>query len=128
MLAPLAQLLTRKLRSARGGPPHQVGDPDAPRHEMRAIGIGHPTDPIDLVTGDAGRGERRVEAIGGMGEVGPHRSRPQAGVDADEEQLHFRADEIVDLAAAKRLQLLTREPHAPQSSIRRFGDRRAASP
>ena len=111
-LAALAQLLAGELGGARGGPPHEVGDPDAPRHEVRAIGIGHPGDPIDLVIGDAGRGQRRIEAIGGMREVGFDRGRPQARVDADEQQPEPRPHEIVDLAAPERLQLQTREPHA----------------
>lgn len=50
-LATLAQLLARELGGARRGPPHEVGDSDSSRHEMGAIGIGHPGDPIDLVTG-----------------------------------------------------------------------------
>jgi hypothetical protein len=53
---------------------------------MGAIGIGHPGDPVDLVTGDPSRGQRRVEAIGGMREMSLDRGRPQARVDADEQQ------------------------------------------
>ena len=110
--AALAQLLGRELGGARAGPPHEVGDPDSPRHEVRAIGVDHPGDPIDLVVGDAGQRQRRIEAVGGMREVGFDRGRPQARVDADEQQPQPRPDEVVDLLTAVLLELRTREPHA----------------
>jgi hypothetical protein len=124
--AALAQLLARELGGPPGRPSYEVGDPDAPRHEMRAVGIGHPGDPIDLVLGDAGRGQRRIEAVGRMREVGFDRGRPQAGVDADKQQPESRPDEIVDLMAAEGLQLQTREPHAvilsnPRVPVRLMG-------
>jgi hypothetical protein len=68
------------------------------------------------VVGDAGRGQRRVEAIGGVREVGFDRSRPEAGIDADEQQPEPGPNEIVDLVAPELLQLGTREPHASASS------------
>ena len=104
-LATFTQLLAGELGGTRGGPPYEVGDPDAPRHEVRAIDFGHPGDPIDLVFGDSGSGQRRIEAIGGMREVGSNRGRPQARVDADEQQPEPRPHEIVDLAPPECLQL-----------------------
>jgi hypothetical protein len=85
--------------------------PTPPLDQVRAIGIAHPGDPVDLVLGDPGRGQGRVEAVGGMREVGLDRGRPQPRVDADEQQLQLRPDEIRNLVTPERLQLLPRETH-----------------
>ena len=55
--------------------------------------------------------QRRIEAVAGMGEVGRRGRRPQPGVDADEQQLQSRSDEVGHRGVAKRLQLGSRETH-----------------
>jgi len=45
-----------------------------------------------------------------MGEVGLDRGRPQARVDADEQQVDAIAEQVVDRLAAERVELGPREP------------------
>ena len=78
---------------------------------MRPLGIGHARGPVDLELDDPSPGQRRVEAIAGMGEVGVDSRRPQPRVDAREQQTQIGPEQIIDLPATEGLQLGAREPH-----------------
>ena len=85
-----------------------------------AVVVGHADAAIDVPVDHAGPPQRRVEAVAGVGEVRRRRRRPQAGVDADEEQPQARADEVGHRCVAERLQLGPGEPHA--GTLRARGD------
>jgi hypothetical protein len=72
----------------------QVGDPDATLHKVRAVLLRHRFTSVKITIYDAGQSQRRIETVPGMCEVRLRCGRPQARIDADEEQLQPWADQI----------------------------------
>ena len=119
VLAAGPKLVAREFTGTYGRSIHEVGDPDATSDQVRSIRVREPGGSIDLVLDEAGLPERRVEPVAGVGEVRLRRSRPQARVDADEEQQHPCADEIGHLCIPERLQFVSREAHRGSHPRRR---------
>src|SRR6185295_7947942 len=73
-----------ELVCGRGAAVHQVGDPVAAGEQLGLLGG------VKLPVGEAGKMQRRPEAVARTGEVMAGRGRIQARVDADEQDLEAR--------------------------------------
>ena len=83
----LTQLLPGEFVGTHSGATDEVGQADSTAEELLLIRGIEPTRRIDLVIGETRLMQRRPETIAGTRERGIHRSRPQAGIDADDEHL-----------------------------------------
>ncbi len=102
---------------------HDIGDADPTVDQVLPVGIGHAGAPVDLVADHTRRPKRRVEAVAGVREVGLGGSRPQTGVDADEQQLQSGTDEVGHGRVGERLQLGPCETHQQEGRSRGQGKR-----
>jgi len=97
--SPGAQLLTGQFVGTGAGGGHHVGDRNAQVRQHRQVVHLHPVAGVDLVGRDTRREQRRPEAVAPAREVRLCSSGPQAVVDADEQNAHGLADEVVDECA-----------------------------
>ena len=107
--AALAQLGVGQLGRPRGRAADQVGDADPPGDEVGTVVVGHAGGGVDAPLEDPGEGERGIEAVDRVGEVGLRRGGPQPRVDADEEQPAAGSEQVGDLGVAVGLQLVPGE-------------------
>src|SRR5438477_5640037 len=88
-----------ELVGARRRAVDQVRDAEPPPEELPAFM--RPEDPV----GEAGLVKRLPEPVPGAREMKPDRARPQARVDADEEDPEIRSDHVRDAPAARGVEL-----------------------
>src|SRR5699024_10129845 len=77
------------------------GETEAGLCEEPQVIVGKPLARIDEPGRDAGRVQRRPEAVAGAGEGGADLRRPQAGIDADDEQTAGVDVDVVDDGVAE---------------------------
>jgi hypothetical protein len=104
-LAALAQLVGGQLVGAGRCDRNEVGDAHALGEQFRLRVRRHAARRVDHGRRDPGAVQGRPEPVAAAGEVRIHRRRPQARVDADEQQPDVGAEQVVDRRPVERLQL-----------------------
>ena len=108
---PRPQLGGGELIGPRGRAIHQVGDPDATLHQVRAVLLGHRFTAVKITINNAGEAQRRIETVARVAEMRLCCGGPQARIDADKEQLQSRADQVGNRGIPEGLQLRSGEAH-----------------
>ena len=88
-----ADFVGGELVRGRGRAGDEVGDADAAGEQLGTLAR------MQLDRREAGGGERRPEAVAGAGEVPARRRRVEARVDAAEEDVEIRSDDVTQRAA-----------------------------
>src|SRR5439155_16766589 len=96
---PPTHVVQRELVRARGRAVDEVRDAQPSPKERRSFPR------LEQPIGEAGGMERAPEAVSRPREVKAHRAGPEARVDADEEDVERRGDEVGDALAARRVEV-----------------------
>ena len=117
-----AQLVEAQLLGTGARRRNDVGDADPEPEHQFAIGFAHAIADINQVRGDAGRVQRRPEAVAATGEMSVDRGGPQPGVDPNEQESDAIVDEVVHGFAMERSKLRTTELHRAGQAVTRLRD------